>query len=313
MSIKPNSNLQNWQHEHVFGQDRKRAGELRTIIVIVITTSMMIVEITTGLISGSMALLADGLHMASHAIALAINAFAYIYARRHAHDIRYSFGTGKVNALAGFAGAVLLAIFAMVMVWGSIERLIYPIEIAYNQAIMVAVLGLIINGTSVFILGHDEDHDHDHHGHHHHHDHNLRAAYLHVLADALTSLLAIVALFVAKFIGLVWMDPLMGIVGAILVSRWSLGLLHTTSAVLLDNQGPAQLEAKIIQCIEDDDNRVVDLHLWSIGPKIYSVIISVLTCDPQSPEYYKELIPSNLGLVHLTVEVNEWIEEDYGN
>lgn len=313
MSIKPNSNLQNWQHDHVFGQDRKRAGELRTIIVIIITTSMMIVEITTGLIFGSMALLADGLHMASHAIALAINAFAYIYARRHAHDIRYSFGTGKVNALAGFAGAVLLAIFAMVMVWGSIERLIYPIEIAYNQAIMVAVLGLIINGTSVFILGHDEDHDHDHHGHHHHHDHNLRAAYLHVLADALTSLLAIVALFVAKFIGLVWMDPLMGIVGAILVSRWSLGLLHTTSAVLLDNQGPAQLEAKIIQCIEDDDNRVVDLHLWSIGPKIYSVIISVLACDPQSPEYYKELIPSNLGLVHLTVEVNEWIEEDYGN
>ena len=313
MSIKPNSNLQNWQHEHVFGQDRKRAGELRTIVVIVITTSMMIVEITTGLIFGSMALLADGLHMASHAIALAINAFAYIYARRHAHDIRYSFGTGKVNALAGFAGAVLLAIFAMVMVWGSIERLIYPIEIAYNQAIMVAVLGLIINGTSVFILGHDEGHDHDHHGHHHHHDHNLRAAYLHVLADALTSLLAIVALFVAKFIGLVWMDPLMGIVGAILVSRWSLGLLHTTSAVLLDNQGPAQLEAKIIQCIEDDDNRVVDLHLWSIGPKIYSVIISVLACDPQSPEYYKELIPSNLGLVHLTVEVNEWIEEDYGN
>ena len=164
-----------------------------------------------------------------------------------------------------------------------------------------------------YILGHDEDHDHDHHGHHHHHDHNLRAAYLHVLADALTSFLAIVALFVAKFIGLVWMDPLMGIVGAILVSRWSLGLLHTTSAVLLDNQGPAQLEAKIIQCIEDDDNRVVDLHLWSIGPNIYSVIISVLACDPQPPEYYKELIPSNLGLVHLTVEVNEWIGEDYGN
>ena len=176
MPIEPNSNLQHWQHEHAFGQDQKRRGELRTIIVIVITTSMMIVEITTGLIFGSMALLADGLHMASHAIALAINAFAYIYARRHAHDIRYSFGTGKVNALAGFAGAVLLAIFAMVMVWGSIERLIYPIEIAYNQAIMVAVLGLIINGTSVFILGHDEDHDHDHHGHHHHHDHNLRAA-----------------------------------------------------------------------------------------------------------------------------------------
>ena len=312
MSIKPNSNLQNWQHDHVFGPDRKRAGELRTIIVIIITTSMMIVEITTGIIFGSMALLADGLHMASHAIALAINAFAYIYARRHAHDIRYSFGTGKVNALGGFAGALLLAVFAMVMVWESVERFISPIEIAYNQAIMVAILGLIINGTSVFILGHDDGDDHHHH-HHHHHDHNLRAAYLHVLADALTSLLAITALFVAKYIGLVWMDPLMGIVGAILVSRWSLGLLHTTSAVLLDKQGPAQLEAEIVQCIEDDDNRVVDLHLWSIGPSIYSAIISVLARAAKPPEYYKELIPPNSSLVHLTVEVNEWIEEDYGN
>ena len=311
MSIKPNSNLQNWQHDHVFGQDRKRAGELRTIIVIIITTSMMIVEITTGIIFGSMALLADGLHMASHAIALAINAFAYIYARRHAHDIRYSFGTGKVNALGGFAGALLLAVFVMVMVWESVERFISPIEIAYNQAIMVAILGLIINGTSVFILGHDDGDDHHHH--HHHHDHNLRAAYLHVLADTLTSLLAIIALFVAKYIGLVWMDPLMGIVGAILVARWSLGLLHTTSAVLLDKQGPAQLEAEIVQCIEDDDNRIVDLHLWSIGPNIYSAIISVLARSAQPPEYYKELIPPNSSLVHLTVEVNAWMEEDYGN
>ena len=207
---------------------------------------MMIIEITTGLVFGSMALLADGLHMASHAIALTINAFAYIYARRHAHDTRYSFGTGKVNALGGFAGALLLAIFALIMVWESVERFINPVEIAYNQAIMVAILGLIINGASVFILGHD---------------HNLRAAYLHVLADALTSLLAIVALFIAKYIGLVWMDPLMGVVGAILVSRWSLSLLNSTSAVLLDKQEPKSLEIKIRQCIEVNDCKIIDLHL----------------------------------------------------
>ena len=267
MPEKSNSNLQNWTHDHIFGQDQKRAGELRTIIVIIITTSMMIIEITTGLVFGSMALLADGLHMASHAIALTINAFAYIYARRHAHDTRYSFGTGKVNALGGFAGALLLAIFALIMVWESVERFINPVEIAYNQAIMVAILGLIINGASVFILGHD---------HHDHHDHNLRAAYLHVLADALTSLLAIVALFIAKYIGLVWMDPLMGVVGAILVSRWSLSLLNSTSAVLLDKQEPKSLEIKIRQCIEVNDCKIIDLHLWSIGPNIYSAIISVL-------------------------------------
>ena len=320
MRIETSSNLQPWQHTHTFGQDQKRPGELRTIIVIVITATMMMVEITTGIIFGSMALLADGLHMASHSVALTINAFAYIYARRHAHDIKYSFGTGKVNALGGFTGAVLLAIFALMMVWESVERIIYPIGIAYNQAIFVAVLGLIVNGASVFILGHRHDHadadnSHEHHGHehHHHHDHNLRAAYLHVLADALTSLLAIVALLMAKYIGLIWMDPLMGIVGAILVSRWSLGLLRTTSTVLLDNQGPEHLRSKITQCIEDDDNRVTDLHLWSIGPNIYSVIISVVARTPQPPEYYKELIPSSLGLVHLTIEVHEWFQEDFDN
>ena len=299
MPEKSNSNLQNWTHDHIFGQDQKRAGELRTIIVIIITTSMMIIEITTGLVFGSMALLADGLHMASHAIALTINAFAYIYARRHAHDTRYSFGTGKVNALGGFAGALLLAIFALIMVWESVERFINPVEIAYNQAIMVAILGLIINGASVFILGHD------------HHDHNLRATYLHVLADALTSLLAIVALFIAKYIGLIWMDPLMGVVGAILVSRWSLSLLNSTSAVLLDKQEPKSLEIKIRQCIQVNDCKIIDLHLWSIGPNIYSAIISVLARSAKKPEYYKKLISPDPRLVHLTVEVNESSEEDF--
>ncbi len=300
-------NLQPWQHTHAFGQDRKLPGETRTIIVIAITATMTVVEIAAGIIFGSMALLADGLHMASHAAALTINAFAYIYARRQANDAQYSFGTGKVNALGGFTGALLLAIFALMMAWESIDRIIIPIEIAFNQAIFVAILGLIVNGVSVFILG--RHHDHDRHEHHRRNDHNLKVAYLHVLADALTSLLAIFALLAAKYLGLIWMDPLMGIIGALLVSQWSLGLLRTSAAVLLDKQGPEHIQTKIKQSIEDDDNRVADLHLWSIGPNIYGVIVSVVANNPQSPEYYKELIPSNLGLAHVTVEVHQYTKE----
>jgi cation diffusion facilitator family transporter len=258
-----------------------------------------------------MALLADGLHMASHAAALSINAFAYIYARRHAQDRRYSFGTGKVNALGGFSGAVLLAIFALMMAWESVDRMIHPIEIAFNQAILVAIIGLIVNGASVLILGHQHDHEgHSHHGEHanhdhHHHDHNLRSAYLHVLADALTSILAIFALLAAKYFGLNWMDPLMGIVGAILVFRWSLSLLHSTSSVLLDKQGPEEIETKIRESIENDETRITDLHLWSLGPNIFGVIISLVTPNPRPPEVYKAQLPADLGLAHITVEVHE--------
>jgi cation diffusion facilitator family transporter len=199
-----NPDISNWEHGHSFGQEERRSGELRTLIVIGITATMMVVEIVAGIAFGSMALLADGMHMASHAVALSINAFAYIYARKHAHDSRFSFGTGKVNALGGFSGAVLLAMFALFMAWESVERLMFPTEIVFNSAIIVAVLGLLVNGVSVFILGEnhhhgdehdhqhshddDEEHHHSHHDHGHHHDHNLRSAYLHVLADALTSL-----------------------------------------------------------------------------------------------------------------------------
>jgi cation diffusion facilitator family transporter len=195
-----------------------------------------------------MALLADGLHMASHAVALAINLFAYVYARHHAHNPRYSFGTGKVNTLGGFTGAVLLALFALLMAWESVERLIEPVQIIFNQAIFVALLGLIVNGVSVVIL--DTGHRHTEHSeetpeHHHHHDHNLRSAYLHVLADTLTSLLAIAALLTAKYLGLIWMDPLMGILGSILVARWSYGLLRTTGYILLDRQGPEHIREQI--------------------------------------------------------------------
>ena len=296
-----NETIQTWQHSHTFGQDRKRPGEVRTLIVIGITATMMVVEIAAGILFGSMALLADGLHMASHAAALSITAFAYVYARRQSHNEEFSFGTGKVNALGGFTGAILLALFALVMAWESLVRLLHPVEIVFNQAIVVAVLGLVVNGASVVILGVNEDH----HDHAHSHDHNLKSAYLHVLADALTSVLAIVALLAAKYFGYIWMDPAMGIVGAILVGRWSLGLVRSTSGILLDRQGPAAIRRTLRDCIErDGDSRVADLHLWSVGPSIYAVILSVVAHEPATPDAYKARIPQDLGLVHVAIEVH---------
>jgi cation diffusion facilitator family transporter len=298
------------QHDHIFGQDRVRPGERRTLWVIFITATMMVIEITAGLVYGSMALLADGLHMGSHTAALGITSIAYVYTRRCAADSRFCFGTGKVNAFAGYTSAVLLALFALLMAWESFNRLFNPVEIAFNQAIAVAVLGLIVNGASMFMLGghhHDHDHDHGHeHSHSHAHtDHNLRAAYLHVLADALTSLLAIFALLAGKFMGLNWMDPLMGIVGATLVARWSLGLIRDTSGVLLDHQAPEAILEQTRTAIEGTgDNRITDLHIWSIGPGIYSATVTVVSDSPRSPEHYKNLIPGNLGIVHTIVEVH---------
>jgi cation diffusion facilitator family transporter len=302
-------NIHLWQHSHTFGQELKRSGELRTLIVIGITGAMMIVEIVAGILFGSMALLADGLHMASHAAALSINAFAYAYARHHAHNAQYSFGTGKVNALGGFSGAVLLAVFALLMAWGSFGRLIQPVEIIFNQAIFVAALGLAVNGICVFVLGVDDHHyGHEEYDHNdtHHHDHNLKSAYLHVMADVLTSVLAIIALLAAKYFGLIWMDPAMGIVGAILVARWSFGLLRATSGILLDRQGPESIRDKIRESIEEDkDSQVADLHLWSIGPNLYAVVIAVVAHEPSTPDEYKARIPKNLGLVHISIEIHE--------
>ena len=319
--------LARWRHEHSFGQDRRRPGESRTQLVIAITATMMVVEIAAGVLFGSMALLADGLHMASHAVALGINAYAYAYARRHARDASYSFGTGKVNTLGGFTGAVLLAAFALLMASESVQRLVSPIPIAFNQAIWVAVLGLVVNGVSMLILGHhdhgheehdhhdDDDHNHNHnhdhvHDHDHEHgrgthDHNLASAYLHVLADALTSVLAIVALFAAKYFGLTWMDPFMGLVGAVLVARWSLRLLKTTTAVLLDRSATEEARIAVKDAIERvEGNRVVDLHLWCIGLNLYSAVLTVVAVRPRAPEHYKALLPANLHIVHATVEVH---------
>ena len=319
-----------WKHDHAFGQDKKRPGELRTMIVVLLTAGTMILEIVAGSIYGSMALLADGLHMASHATALLIALVAYIYARRYAHDGRFSFGTGKVNSLAGFTGAILLALFALMMVWESVERLFQPVPIAFNPALLVAVIGLLVNGLSVVVLGHrgehedvshdttdenvkehdDGHHGHGEHGHHraHHHDHNLRAAYLHVLADALTSVLAIFALLAGKYLGLNWLDPVMGVVGAILVARWSAGLLRTTSRVLLDRQADEHLCEGIRQSIHDVGDEVSDLHVWMIGPGIFAVVCSVVADEPKSPSYYRSALPVRFRSAHVTIEV--WQRKD---
>lgn len=304
--------LSSWQHDHVFGQDRVRPGERRTLVVIVLTAATMLVEISAGVVFGSMALLADGLHMASHAAALTISAAAYVYARRNAHDERFSFGTGKVNALGGYTGAVLLALFALFMAGESVARLLHPVAIAFDQAIIVAVAGLLVNAVSVAILGghghnhhhgHDEDHRHD--SHHHGEDHNLRAAYLHVLADALTSVLAIGALLTGKYLAWGWMDPTMGIVGAILVARWSWGLARDTSRVLLDQQAPAAVREAVRDAVESSatTDRVADLHVWAIGPELYAGNLSVVSDNPlDTAEYRRKVLEA--GLAHATVEVH---------
>ncbi len=298
--------LDNWTHNHVFDQDVKRAGEKRTLLVVIITAVMMVVEIAAGLLYGSMALLADGLHMGSHTAALGLAVFAYVISRRLASDHRFAFGVGKINSLAGFASALLLMGFALVMVIESTERLVNPLSIAFDQALIVAIVGLVVNGVSAWVLM-STPHEHQHgHGHDHHHDHNLRGAYLHVLADALTSLLAIVALLAGKYLGIVQLDPLMGIVGAILVARWSYGLIRDSSRVLLDRQADAHDVAALRDAIEGNtSDRVADLHVWSIGHGILAAEIAVVSDQPRAPDYYKSLIPSRLNVVHATVEVHK--------
>jgi cation diffusion facilitator family transporter len=256
-----------------------------------------------------MALLADGWHMGTHAVALSITAFAYYYARRNSDNANYSFGTGKVGVLGGFTSAVVLAVIAILIGVESIQRLVSPQPIRFNEAIAVAFIGLVVNVISAFLL--QEKHSHHHgHGHDHDHakkfrDHNLRAAYFHVLADALTSLLAIVALFTGKAFGWVWMDPIMGIVGAVIISRWSYGLLVDSGRVLLDRDVNQEAIAEIRSIIEaDSDNRVSDLHVWRVGTHHLSAIVSIVTHFPKEPEHYKKLLADYDEIAHVTVEVN---------
>jgi cation diffusion facilitator family transporter len=303
--------------------------------VVGITLAMMVGEIAAGSAFGSMALLADGWHMGTHAAALGVAVFAYAYARRHAGDPRYTFGTGKVGALGGFASAVGLAVVALLVLAESAARLASPVTIRFDEAIAVAVLGLLVNlGSALLLRGadhhghdhghrhrdHDRDHDHGHdhahdpgHGHDHatgahaqrHRDHNLRAAYLHVLADALTSVLAIVALVTGRSLGWTWMDPVMGIVGAAVIARWSYGLLRDTSAVLLDGEVEQARRRAIAEAIEGGgEDRVADLHVWRVGPRHLAAILSVVTHSPRPPSHYRALLAPFPDLVHVTVEVN---------
>lgn len=323
--------LKPWQHGHDLGQGHVTVGERRTLWVALVTAMFMVVEIVAGLTYGSMALLADGLHMGSHAVALGIAVAAYVYARRRAGDERFSFGTGKVNALGGFTGALLLALFAAFMAWESVLRFLRPVPIVFDQAIAVAALGLLVNLVSVAILGvhshgsgddhggqdhhhhaddhgHDHGHDHEEHGHapgSTHDDHNLRSAYLHVLADALTSVTALVALLGGKYLGQSWLDPAMGLVGSALVARWSWGLLRLSSEVLLDHQAPLEIRAGLRAALEGPgDERVADLHVWSVGPGVRAACVTLVAHDPLSPEQYKARVPAALGVRHMTVEVH---------
>lgn len=300
-------NLNQWQHSHDFHVSSSH-GERRTLHVVILTACMMVIEIGAGYLYGSMALLADGWHMGTHVAALGIALFAYSYARHHARNPRFTFGTGKVGSLGGFASAIALAVVALLMGFESVERLLAPQSIRFDEAILVAAVGLGVNLASAWLLqdGHAHSHHHDHaHSGHRHHDHNLQAAYLHVLADALTSVLAIVALFAGKLFGWVWMDALMGIVGAVVIARWSLGLIRETSGVLLDGSPNKKLANDVKQAIESDaDNRVTDLHLWQVGPDRVAAIISIVTHEPRDPSHYKGLLAGFADLAHTTIEVN---------
>ncbi len=304
------SSLQRWQHSHRFQADHAR-GERSTYRVIALTLTMMVIEIAAGTVFGSMALLADGWHMGTHAVAMGITALAYYFARRHADNPRFTFGTGKVAELGGFASAVVLAVVAVIMAAESMQRLIAPQPIRFNEAIAVAVAGLVVNVISAFMLQDRPAHDHPHkQGRRHHHDHNLKAAYLHVLADALTSLLAIMALLTGKAFGWVWMDPCMGIVGALIITKWAYGLLIDTGRILLDRDVDPRLVSEIVQRIEtESDNRVADIHVWRVGAGSLSVILSIVTHHPQPPEHYKQLIDDFDEVAHVTVEVNRCDDE----
>ncbi len=296
--------LEKLQHSHDFSVNRNQA-ENNTTLVMVLTSVTMVAEILAGSILGSMALLADGWHMATHVAAFGIALFAYRYARLHANNTRYTFGTGKVTILGGYTSAVALAVTALMIAIESITRFWQPQTILFNEATSIAFLGLIVNLASAWLLKdhHDRSHNHDHH----HEDSNLRAAYIHVVTDALTSVLAIIALFSGKYLGWIWLDAAMGLVGAVVIFKWSYGLVQDTGTILLDGAIDKKIWLDVITAIETDtDNRITDLHLWHVGQNHLSATIALITDNPRSPKYYKNLLKNMPSIVHVTIEVNSY-------
>ena len=309
-----NEHIKLWQHHHVFNGDKK-STEKRTLIVVIITFVTMIAEILFGLISNSMALLADGWHMGTHAFALGISLAAYIAARKYAKDEAFTFGTWKIEILGAYTSAVVLGIVGFMMIYSSVERIINPLTIYYNQALFVAILGLLVNLVCAVILNggansreHKHHHEEDKHSHHkhNHEDLNLKSAYLHVVADALTSVLAIAALLGAKYFNFIWLDPFMGIVGAGLIIRWSFLLLKNTGGILLEREMDDPIVNEIKSEIESDgDSKISDLHIWKIAQDKYACIVSLVTARNYTIEEYKARLNKVHELAHVTIEVNE--------
>ena len=305
------------QHEHVYLGDNHDRNARRTWFVIALTATMMVVEIIAGTAYGSMALVADGWHMSTHAAAMLISALAYLYARKQARNPRFTFGTGKLGDLAGFASAVVLALVALLIGWESFLRFSNPVPIDFAQAILVAVLGLAVNLVSAWLLrddhhhhhGHAHDHDHQGHGHGHHAtDNNLRAAYLHVLADALTSVLAIGALLLGSLYGWLWLDPAIGVVGALVIARWSGGLMRDAGGVLLDYVPESEdLPEEIRGLIEVDGDKVNDLHVWQVGPGHHAAIVSLSSAAPKPLAHYRARLAGIHDLSHVTIEVDGYL------
>ena len=306
--------LNDWMHDHAFDSNSE-AAERSTRLVMWITLVMMAVEIFAGWAFNSMSLLADGWHMSSHALAIGLSAMAYATARTYANDPRFAFGTWKIEILAGFASALFLLGVALAMVIGSLERIISPQAIQYEEAIVVGVLGLIVNAVCAYILGkahhqHDHPHDHAHHSHEqhgHHHDLNLKSAYFHVVADAFTSVLAIVALLGGWLYGWAWLDPVMGIVGAVLVALWAKSLIMETAKVLLDREMDHPVVQEIKEAVEaDGKTHVTDLHVWRVGKKVYSCALTAVTQDAQlTPTTVRERLAVHKEIIHSTIELHQ--------